>query len=353
MSNTTILRGILLAAITLSLNLSSIKLNGQSIFKKIENAATKVVEKKIGAKKPAANNQNKLPDTLAAAHTDNNEVKSTRVTNPSTPVNAVPNEKLDNNQSQQPKPGENNSSAQNIRNVFVSIWGVDYELQTPLRKYLRDTTKGMYGFQEKAIGMTVFEVILTTSLNTNDLVKTLVGTVETLNPKLLYHLVDTTNEQMVKVTMFDKSFHYITKETKSSANEKESGRNGIASTKPVAADDNKVNSEKDDDKIFTKVYDEASFPGGAAVFGIYLKENLNTNLPKKNGAPAGTYTVIVRFLVAKDGSISDVEALTRPGYGMEKEAIRVIEGGPKWKPGEVNGPVKSFKTQPITFIVSK
>ncbi len=107
---------------------------------------------------------------------------------------------------------------------------------------------------------------------------------------------------------------------------------------------------EDEDKIFVKVEAEASFLGGAAGWIRFLERNLDAVGVAGNGAPAGLYKVIVRFVVAKDGSISDVEPVTHFGYGMEEEAMRVIKKGPKWKPAMQNGTfVKSYKSQPITF----
>lgn len=72
------------------------------------------------------------------------------------------------------------------------------------------------------------------------------------------------------------------------------------------------------------------------------------------GMKPGQYEVNVRFLVNKDGRISDVKALNNPGYGLAAGAARVVRTGPKWKPGQVNGrPVRSYHTQPITFVISK
>ena len=108
----------------------------------------------------------------------------------------------------------------------------------------------------------------------------------------------------------------------------------------------------EEDKIFTKVEQEAEFPGGQGAWVKYLTKNLNVNTPTENGASAGNYTVIIRFVVAKDGSISDVSAETNIGYGMEKEAIKIIQRGPKWTPAQQNGNVvKAYRRQPITFQV--
>jgi protein TonB len=113
-----------------------------------------------------------------------------------------------------------------------------------------------------------------------------------------------------------------------------------------------VAAPPDDNQIFTKVEQEAEFPGGAAAWKRYLERNLNGSVPVENNAPEGTYTVIVKFIVSKDGSISDVQAETNFGYGMEDEAVRAIKNGPKWTPGLQNGRnVNSYRRQPITFLV--
>ena len=108
----------------------------------------------------------------------------------------------------------------------------------------------------------------------------------------------------------------------------------------------------EDDDPFTKVEQEAEFPGGAGAWGNYLRKNLNGNVPNDNNAPAGSYTVIVRFIVDKDGSISDVTPETSHGYGMEKEAVKIIQRGPSWTPALQNGNiVKAYRRQPVTFQV--
>ncbi len=109
---------------------------------------------------------------------------------------------------------------------------------------------------------------------------------------------------------------------------------------------------EDENKIFDKVEIEASFPGGDAKWRRYLEQNANGQVATDNGAPEGTYTTVVQFVVDKEGNISDVRALTNHGYGMEQEAIRVIKKGPKWTPAVQNGrQVKAFRKQPITFQV--
>ena len=114
--------------------------------------------------------------------------------------------------------------------------------------------------------------------------------------------------------------------------------------------------KKDDDenKIFNKVEVEASFPGGDAGWRNFVHNNIDANTPIDGGAPEGTYTVIVRFIVSKDGSISDVVAETKLGYGMEAEAVKAIKKGPKWTPAIQNGRnVNAYRRQPVTFVVGE
>ncbi|WP_430613863.1 energy transducer TonB [Flavobacterium sp. JP2137] len=62
--------------------------------------------------------------------------------------------------------------------------------------------------------------------------------------------------------------------------------------------------------------------------------------------------VIVRFIVEKDGSLSDISILRDPGYGAGKEAVRVLKTMPNWKAAvQNNRKVRSQFTLPITVEV--
>ncbi len=115
-----------------------------------------------------------------------------------------------------------------------------------------------------------------------------------------------------------------------------------------------VPREDEETKVFTKVEIEAEYPGGPSAWAKYLRNNLDANTPVDNDAPPGTYTVVVRFIVSRDGSISDVVAETKHGYGMEAEAMKIIKKGPKWTPAQQNGRhVNAYRRQPITFVVQE
>jgi hypothetical protein len=104
---------------------------------------------------------------------------------------------------------------------------------------------------------------------------------------------------------------------------------------------------------FEKVEIDASFPGGEAGWRAFLEKNLNANVPVDNGAPIGQYVVEVQFVVAKNGTVSDVKALTSLGYGMETEVVRILRRYSTWNPAIQNGrPIDGYKKQTVTFRVT-
>ncbi len=106
--------------------------------------------------------------------------------------------------------------------------------------------------------------------------------------------------------------------------------------------------------VFEKIEVEASVDRDEWI--DHLAKNLQPVVVKaaRKGMKPGTYTVLVKFLVEKDGTLSDVHALNDPGYGLAKGAEQVLSTGPKWKAGEQNGKkVRSYHTQPITVVIQK
>jgi len=115
-----------------------------------------------------------------------------------------------------------------------------------------------------------------------------------------------------------------------------------------------VKKDDDENKIFTKVEVEAAFPGGEEAWRNYLRKTLNNNTPVDYGAPGGKYTVVVKFIVSKDGSLSDINCENDPGFGMCEEAIRVIKKTKNWTPAIQNGRnVNAYRRQPITWLVEE
>lgn len=62
-------------------------------------------------------------------------------------------------------------------------------------------------------------------------------------------------------------------------------------------------------------------------------------------------TVVIKFVVGKDGQISDINILKEPGYGLGEEAMRIVKKLPKWERGgsQRGRKVKVYFTLPIRF----
>ena len=93
-----------------------------------------------------------------------------------------------------------------------------------------------------------------------------------------------------------------------------------------------------------------SFISGERGWISFLEQNLHAGIAEANDAPVGTYYVQLRFVVDTKGSPANITPLTRCGFGMEKEAVRVLKRS-VWKPGTINGnPVNAQQHITITFI---
>lgn len=81
----------------------------------------------------------------------------------------------------------------------------------------------------------------------------------------------------------------------------------------------------------------------------YLKEKLVYPSYEKEANISGT--VLVRFIININGTISNIEILKKVSPGLNKEAWRLIEStNGKWTPGKVNGlPVRVYHNIPIKF----
>lgn len=92
---------------------------------------------------------------------------------------------------------------------------------------------------------------------------------------------------------------------------------------------------------------QPEFPGGMTAFYKFVTNNFRTPELEQDM----TARIYVQFVVEKDGSLTDIKALRDPGYGMGKEAERVLRSLKiKWKPGIQNGkPVRARYNLPITI----
>ena len=107
--------------------------------------------------------------------------------------------------------------------------------------------------------------------------------------------------------------------------------------------------EEEEQQVFVVVEDMPQFKGGGInAFRKYVQENISyPTVAAENGIEG---TVFVKFVVDKDGGISNVKIMRGVDPALNKEAKRVIRSAPKWEPGSQRGkPVRVQFTIPITF----
>ncbi len=94
---------------------------------------------------------------------------------------------------------------------------------------------------------------------------------------------------------------------------------------------------------------QPEYPGGMTEFYNYV--NKNFRIPEIEQDM--TARIYVSFVVEKDGSMTGIKVLRDPGYGLGKEAERVLRSmSKKWSPGIQNGkPVRASYNLPITINV--
>ena len=91
-----------------------------------------------------------------------------------------------------------------------------------------------------------------------------------------------------------------------------------------------------------------SFPGGNGAMIELIKKNIHYPKEAKKDKIQGT--VVVSFMVEKDGSVSNIKVFQGVHPLLDKEAVRVIGLMPKWKPGMKNDtPIRSICHVPIQF----
>lgn len=90
------------------------------------------------------------------------------------------------------------------------------------------------------------------------------------------------------------------------------------------------------------------FPGGERALLNYLARNVNYPLiAQENGIEGKVY---ISFIIDEQGNIYEVNLLRGVDLSLDNEALRVVKGMPKWKPGKQGGkPVKVRYNVPIYF----
>jgi protein TonB len=104
-----------------------------------------------------------------------------------------------------------------------------------------------------------------------------------------------------------------------------------------------------DDSVFISVQMESRYPGGDPMWARFLNKNLSNAYPQEAADNGIQGRVVIRFIVDKEGNVSDVQAIEGPKE-LHEAAMKVIRKSGKWIPAEQNGrKVRSYKNQPIIF----
>ncbi len=90
------------------------------------------------------------------------------------------------------------------------------------------------------------------------------------------------------------------------------------------------------------------YPGGPEALNAFLTREIQyPEVARTNGI---TGTVLIEFIVEKDGRVSNAKVKVPLFPECDKEAVRGVMAMPKWKPGKKNGkPVRCFYQVPVTY----
>lgn len=105
-------------------------------------------------------------------------------------------------------------------------------------------------------------------------------------------------------------------------------------------------------KIIEKPDQPAQFQGGMGAFGKFLQKNLKYPEAAQRTNVSGK--IYMEFIVETDGTISNFNILKSVGFGVDEEAIRVLNLSPKWIPAKYKGKnVRSRFTIPMSINLSE
>ncbi len=131
----------------------------------------------------------------------------------------------------------------------------------------------------------------------------------------------------------------------------------IQATEIVEPIDQTIGEDRQEDSNSVLMFAEQmpEFPGGQSAMQTYLNKYLSYPVEAREEGVSGR--IIVRFVVGKDGKIREAKVMnsrcasgTKGCEALKKEALRVINSMPLWKPGKQNGRlVNTYFSLPVMF----
>lgn len=107
---------------------------------------------------------------------------------------------------------------------------------------------------------------------------------------------------------------------------------------------------REEGEIFMIVEEMPEFPGGTEALQKYLAQSVRYPvIAQENGIQGRVY---IQFVINQNGEVTNATILRGVDPSLDREALRVVEAMPKWKPGKQrNRPVRVSYTVPINFVL--
>lgn len=121
------------------------------------------------------------------------------------------------------------------------------------------------------------------------------------------------------------------------------GQNGVIE---IIRKKEQPNSSKN--AVFTQVEEMPEYPGGLGALRKYLAMNVKYPAEAQRNGIQGK--VFVSFVVTRTGLVSNAKITRGVAPSLDREALRIVQSMPAWKPGKQNGKTVDVEyTLPIIF----
>ena len=287
---------------------------------------------------------------------NDNQIQPSTIINPITTLTSCPEcySSRDNNEETCSKCGfpyiEHQKNKENFQNVKTS----ENENSAPIKTPAKNSTEYKTEFQKPTLWIAIILLILTIGiyffLKSNDEgLGNNTNKSETAEPRNIDYIENTSEIEEKSLPSESNSKSEFQNEPMDDGYNEEVDNNYSESNGNYEYVDNNYSEsnynkeDNNDNNIYEAVNQDAEFPGGRP--SDYIASHFNPDVVAELEGK-----IIVRFVVEKDGSISNVEIARGLSQESSEETIRVMRSMPKWKPGKNGGvPVRSRFSLPIVI----
>ena len=128
---------------------------------------------------------------------------------------------------------------------------------------------------------------------------------------------------------------------------KKGGKGKVSVTQQKTSANNSMSM--DNAGVYNNAEIMPTYPGGYTPMADFFSNNVEYPQDATDNGIEGT--VEVNFAVDEMGKLSSAKVVSpRLGYGLEEEALRIVNKMPTWTPGRIKGKnVKTYYTLPVRF----